>query len=106
LELVCRIPFLKFEGDYTTEENAEPTPFIVHVGSHGSTLDNYQEIIMPLSNFTVRDSETSAFGIKADISNIFDGNNNYYFETNNEVTIDPVNAPIISDNMKTVFTIN
>ncbi|WP_272972709.1 MbnP family protein [Croceibacter atlanticus] len=98
--------FLKFEGDYTTEENAEPTPFIVHVGSHGSTLDNYQEIIMPLSNFTVRDSETSAFGIKADISNIFDGNNNYYFQTNNEVTIDPVNAPIISDNMKTVFTIN
>ena len=89
-----------------TEENAEPTPFIIHVGSHGSTLDNYQEIIMPLSNFTVRDSETSAFGIKADISNIFDGNNNYYFETNNEVTIDPVNAPIISDNMKTVFTIN
>lgn len=97
--------FLKFEGVYTLEGETQENTFLVHVGSHGSTLDNYQDITVPLSNFNINATGNTTASIKADIAKIFNGTSTYAFSDKNEITIDPVYAPIISKNMTKVFSL-
>ncbi|MGB3774757.1 MAG: MbnP family protein, partial [Leeuwenhoekiella sp.] len=36
--------FLNFEGSFTSESVPEATDFFIHMGSHGTALDNYREV--------------------------------------------------------------
>lgn len=95
--------FLKFEGEYALPGQTDMNTFLVHVGSHGSTLDNYKEITVPLSNFRINGDETTTVGIRAEIDKIFNGNTAYAFGDKDEIMVDPEFAPIISNNVTTIF---
>lgn len=96
--------FLKFEGTYALPGETDENIFLVHVGSHGSTLDNYKEITVPLNNFSVREEQTTSVGLTANIDKIFNGNTDYSFADKDEIMVDPQFAPIISSNVTTIFT--
>ena len=96
--------FLKFEGSYTPQGGVT-ADFLLHVGSHGTTLDNYKEITLDLTNtITVGSETTSTINITADIAKIFDSTNTHSLQDKSDIQVDPVNAPKIAENVQTMFT--
>lgn len=94
--------FTKFEGTYTSEGATKD--FKLHIGSHGTTLDNYREVELSLSSqLVVVESETATKSIIADVSKIMDGTSNHSLEEKNDIQVDPDNAPKIADNIITMF---
>ncbi len=94
--------FIKFEGTFGDAD----TPFLIHVGSHGATLDNYKEVTLDLSsNVIVSDSATASIGISADIAKIFDSTNTHSLVEKSDIQVDPENAPKIAENINTMFTV-
>ncbi len=98
--------FLKFEGNFTPDGGTQDD-FILHVGSHGATLDNYKEVVLDLpSTMAVNESGNATINIKADIAKIFDSTNTHALATKSDIQVDPVNAPKIAENVRTMFSIN
>jgi len=91
--------FIKFEGTYGDAN----TPFLIHVGSHGTKLDNYKEVTLDLSSvLAVTDSKTSKVAINVDVAKIFDSTNTHSLEEKPDVQVDPVNAPKIAENIRKI----
>ena len=97
--------FLKFEGNYTAAGSTVSEPFLYHVGSHGATLDNYKEITLPLDTVTISSATPSNRSIQFDVGAIFDSVHTISIDFKNEIMVDPVNAPLIADNISTAFSI-
>jgi len=97
--------FLKFEGSYTTPIVTETTPFLFHVGSHGANLDNYKEITLPIGTITINTAVQPSRDIQFEVSAIFNGTNTIAIDNKNEIMIDPINAPLIADNISGAFSI-
>ncbi|WP_298546983.1 MbnP family protein [uncultured Aquimarina sp.] len=96
--------FLKFEGSFTPQ-GGTTGDFLLHIGSHGEVLDNYKEVTLDLSStLIIGDQTTSELSINADVSKIFDSTNTYSLEQKSDVQVDPVNAPILAENISTMFT--
>ena len=96
--------FLKFEGSFASQEGTT-SDFILHIGSHGTTLDNYKEITLDISNPLIVEGETTSnLSIEADVAKIFDSANSYSLEQKSDVQVDPINAPILAENVETMFT--
>lgn len=68
--------FINMEGVFRSNE-VEGTPnFSVHVGSHGTALDNYSEITLTLPNSArVRDNMKPSIHFLVDANKILDGTN-------------------------------
>lgn len=96
--------FIKFEGTYDISPTEEG-PFLIHVGSHGTTLDNYKTIEMDLAeDVTVNDNSVN-IAINFDVARIFDaGLQSFSLAEKDDVQVDPVYAPIIAGNIATAFT--
>ncbi|MDY8135081.1 MbnP family protein [Aquimarina sp. 2201CG5-10] len=99
--------FLKFEGTYSMVGVPNTnTPFLLHVGSHGTTLDNYKEITLDLPNtLSISANNTANITIKADVAKIFDSTNSHSLQDKSDIQVDPVNAPLIAENVSTMFSI-
>jgi len=98
--------FIKFEGTFTSQTMQEETPFLIHVGSHGNTLDNYKEITLALpSLMTVDANVTPSIPIRANVAEIFDSGNTHSLSSKSDIQVDPVNAPRIAANIATMFSI-
>ncbi len=98
--------FLKFEGTYTPQGGTQDD-YILHVGSHGSTLDNYKVITLDLpSVITISEANAATISINANVAKIFDGTNTHSLATKSDIQVDPVYAPILAENVSTIFTIN
>jgi hypothetical protein len=96
--------FIKYEGTYTVNGGTN-TDFSIHVGSHGTTLDNYKEITLELpSTLTIEESKSPEVAINVDVAKIFDGTNTHSLEEKNSIQVDPVFAPKIAENISTMFT--
>ncbi len=96
--------FIKFEGSYTVN-GGTATDFLIHVGSHGTTLDNYKEITIDLPTaLKIEESTSPEVAINVDIAKIFDGVNTHSLVTKSDIQVDPVNAPRIAENIATMFT--
>ncbi|MEW7289814.1 MbnP family protein [Aquimarina sp. 2304DJ70-9] len=97
--------FLKFEGTFTFGPKIDE-PFIIHVGSHGATLDNYQEITVELPEaLTIAESSSPEVAINVDVAKIFDSTNTHSLDKASNVQVDPINAPIIAKNISTMFSV-
>jgi hypothetical protein len=95
--------FIKFEGEYTPNPGAV-APFIYHIGSHGTTLDNYKEITLNMpSPATVTNDISPLVHIMAMIPNVFDGTTTINLTSADNVQVDPVNAPVIAVNFSNLF---
>ncbi|WP_027394546.1 MbnP family protein [Aquimarina latercula] len=98
--------FVKFEGSFTPQ-GGTASDFLLHIGSHGEVLDNYKEITLNISNtITIEDQVTSNLSIDTDVSKIFDSTNTHSLQQKSDVQVDPINAPILAENISTMFTIN
>ncbi|WP_378180017.1 MbnP family protein [Aquimarina sp. SS2-1] len=98
--------FLKFEGSFTPQGGTSED-FLLHIGSHGTALDNYKEITLDLPNsLSFEDQASSDLSIDADIAKIFDSVSTYSLEQKSDVQVDPVNAPILAENVSAMFIIN
>lgn len=96
--------FIKFEGAFTPQ-GGTAGDFLLHVGSHGATLDNYKEVILDLpGELIVGDGTTSGIAINADVAKIFDSTNTHSLAVKSEVQVDPENAPKLAENVSTMFS--
>jgi len=97
--------FLKFEGSYSTGISSGFQPFIYHVGSHGENLDNYKEIELDFGQSLSIDQYEQRVDIKMDVLKIFDATYQLNLADKDDIQVDPVNAPKVSENMKRSFEI-
>ncbi|WP_430410583.1 MbnP family protein [Kordia sp.] len=95
--------FIKFEGTFTPQGGSE-NPFIIHVGSHGTNLDNYKFVTLPLGNsITVATGTTADVNVDVFVANIIDATNKIKLEDASDIQVDPVNAPKIAKNLESAF---
>ncbi|WP_108867715.1 MbnP family protein [Aquimarina aquimarini] len=95
--------FLKFEGSYTANDGAN-TDFLIHIGSHGTTLDNYKQITLDLpETLVIQESKSPEIAINVDVEKIFDGPNTHSLEQKNSIQVDPEFSPKIAENIGDMF---
>ncbi|WP_420571544.1 MbnP family protein [Kordia sp.] len=96
--------FIKFEGTFTPQGGTE-SPFVIHVGSHGQTLDNYKFITLPVANsINIATGNTASVNVQALISTIIDATNQIKLEDTSDIQVDPVNAPRVATNLESAFS--
>ena len=100
--------FLNFEGTFTSETITEPTNFKIHMGSHGSSLDNYKEVSLSLpTNVRVGDGVDSNIHLKIDASKILVGATTSIALTEKSVImVDEVKSPQIAVNTSQMFVVD
>lgn len=97
--------FIKFEGNYTPNGGAS-TPFIYHIGSHGTNQDNYKTTTLTLPTAAmVSTTVTPQITIMAKVQELFDGTTTIALASADNVQVDPTNAPIIATNFSNMFAI-
>lgn len=68
--------FINFEGDFKSNGMEGNPKFSVHIGSHGSSLDNYKEISLMLPNSArVRSNTFPSIHLMVDANKLLDGLN-------------------------------
>ena len=99
--------FMVYEGIYTSDNITEETAFTVHLGSHGTALDNYREVTLdfPIAA-VVRPDVTPEIHLVANISDILNGTNQILLEDGDQIHMDPVKAPMLADNLSGMFTVD
>lgn len=99
--------FVRLDGVYTDATTTNGA-LAVHMGSVGTSLDNYKEVTLTLPNTVlVRTNKSPEIHIKADILKIFDGETSVNFADGyNQVHTDATETPIIAVNMQNMFTVH
>ena len=97
--------FIKFEGTYKTSAQATTKDFLIHVGSHGTNVDNYKEVALPLNSLVVTTLKNTNTTLEVDIAKVFDAVNTMSLATKDEIQIDPENSPKYAANVQTMFSI-
>jgi hypothetical protein len=100
--------FLNFEGTFTSQTVTEPTDFKIHMGSHGSSLDNYKEVSLSLPmNVRVGDGVDSNIHLKIDASKILVGATTSIELTEKSVImVDEIKSPQIAVNTSQMFVVD
>jgi hypothetical protein len=99
--------FMRFDGTYSNA-NVTDEALNIHMGSVGTSLDNYREVTLTLPN-TVRVRETAnpEIHIEADISKVFDGETFVNFADGySQVHTNATTTPIIANNLKGIFEVH
>lgn len=99
--------FMRFDGTYSNG-NVIDEALNIHMGSVGTSLDNYREVTLTLPN-TVRVRETAnpEIHIEADISKVFDGETSVNLADGySQVHTNATTTPIIANNLKGVFEVH
>lgn len=98
--------FVRFDGTYTT--SSVSGDLNVHMGSVGTSLDNYKEITLDLPNtLLVREETTPEIHIKADLAKVWDGVTEVKFvDGYDQVHTDEIETPIIATNVINMFEVH
>lgn len=99
--------FIRFDGTYSTATVTNEA-LNIHMGSVGTTIDNYREVTLTLPN-TVKIRETAhpEIHIEADISKVFDGETSINFADGySQVHTSAETTPVIANNLKDVFEVH
>lgn len=99
--------FIRLDGTFSTGTVTDQ-PLNVHMGSVGTSLDNYKEVTLNFPNtLLVRTNKTPEVHIKADIAKIFDGTTSVNFSDGyNQVHTDATTTPIIATNIQGMFEVH
>jgi len=99
--------FLNFEGSFTSETVTDDTEFKIHMGSHGSSLDNYKEVTLALpTNVRVSDEMDSSIHLKIDAAKILVSSNNIQLTEKSVIMVDEVKSPQIAVNVTEMFEVD
>ncbi|AEH01757.1 MbnP family protein [Lacinutrix sp. 5H-3-7-4] len=99
--------FIRIDGTYSNNTVANE-PLNIHMGSVGSSLDNYKEVSLSFPNTVrVRHDASPEIHIKSDISKVFDGTTTVNFADGyDQVHVDAVETPIIATNISGMFEVH
>src|SRR5690606_33683022 len=99
--------FMRFDGTYT-DANVTDGALAIHMGSVGTSLDNYREVTLPFPNSVrIRETAHPEIHIKADISKVFDGQTSVKFADGyDQVHTSSETTPVIADNFKGIFEVH
>lgn len=99
--------FMRFDGTFSSNTMTDE-PVNIHMGSVGTSLDNYREVSLTFPNTVrVRESAQPEVHIKADISKVFDGTTSVNFmDGYDQVHTDATETPVIADNIKGMFEVH
>lgn len=99
--------FLNFEGTFTSPTVTEPTNFKIHMGSHGSSLDNYKEVTLNLgTEALVSDEMNPIIHMVADANAILDGANKISLSEQAVIMVSEEKSPKIAVNTAGMFTVD
>lgn len=99
--------FVRFDGTFSTDTVTDE-PLAIHMGSVGSSLDNYKEVSLTFPNTVlVRENKSPEVHITADISKVFDGTTSVNFADGyDQVHTDANETPVIASNVQTMFDVH
>lgn len=99
--------FMRFDGTYT-DATVTDGALALHMGSVGTSLDNYREVTLTLPNTVrVRENAQPEIHIEADISKVFDGETSVNFvDGYNQVHTNETTTPVIANNLKGIFEVH
>lgn len=99
--------FLNFEGTFTSPTVTDATDFQIHMGSHGSSLDNYKELTLELpTNALVSSTLSPIVHLAVDANQILDGSTKIVLSEKAVVMIDEVKSPQIATNATAMFRVD
>lgn len=96
--------FIRMDGTYSSDIINEGA-LNVHMGSVGTSLDNYREVSLALPNTArVRTDKEPQIHVVADISKVFDGQTSVSFDNGySQVHTDSETTPVIANNISGMF---
>ncbi|GAB5565007.1 MAG: hypothetical protein Wins2KO_20700 [Winogradskyella sp.] len=99
--------FVRFDGTYSTTSLTDE-PLNIHMGSVGTTLDNYKEVTLSFPNTVlVREDHEPEVHIVADISEVFDGETSVNFADGyDQVHVDAEKTGVIATNIQSMFMVH
>ncbi|WP_407556980.1 MbnP family protein [Winogradskyella sp. 4-2091] len=99
--------FVRIDGTFSTPSVTDE-PLNVHMGSVGTSLDNYKEVTLNFPNTVlVREDSSPEVHIVADISKVFDGVTTANFADGyDQVHTDATETPIIATNIQSMFEVH
>lgn len=99
--------FMRFDGTYSNGMVTDEA-LAIHMGSVGTSLDNYREVTFTLPNTVrVREMAHPEIHIEADISKVFDGQTSVNFADGySQVHTSSETTPVIADNLKGIFEVH
>lgn len=99
--------FLNFEGSFTSATVTESTDFKIHMGSHGTALDNYRSVSVNLpSEALVSDALSPVVHFAVDANKVLDGSTKIKLSEAAVVMVDEVKSPQIAVNATQMFTVD
>ncbi|MGB0870688.1 MAG: MbnP family protein [Flavobacteriales bacterium] len=99
--------FVKFEGNYKTATNSTAEPFKYHVGSHGSSLDNFRETTLSLPiPALVEEGKLPTIHIVADLAKLFNAAHELNINDNPQIMVNPTLSPKVIDNAVKMFEVH
>ncbi|MDO1512765.1 hypothetical protein Q2T41_08870 [Maribacter confluentis] len=99
--------FLNFEGTFTSDTVTETTDFKVHMGSHGSSLDNYKEVTLSLgTDALVSDEMSPIVHLVADANAILDGAHKLSLSKQSVIMVSEEKSPLVALNTASMFTVD
>ncbi|MCC9041796.1 hypothetical protein LNQ81_03660 [Myroides sp. M-43] len=97
--------FINCQGLYVNGTNKEDD-FQLHIGSHGSKLDNYKEVVLESKEeIKVSDKHVSNVDLNVETSLLVDGKNKIVLKESSYIMVDAVRAPKIMENAQGMFSI-
>lgn len=99
--------FVRLDGTFSSDTFTNE-PLNVHMGSVGTSLDNYREVTLEFPNTVlVRENKTPQIHIVADIAKIFDGTTSVNLSDGyNQVHVSEETTPVIAANMQSMFMVH
>jgi hypothetical protein len=99
--------FLNFEGTFTSPSVTDDKNFKIHMGSHGSSLDNYKETTLTFDTAAlVSDDLSPIIHLVVDASSILDGINKISLTEQAVIMVSEEKSPKISVNASNMFSVD
>lgn len=99
--------FMRLDGTFTSGARVNEA-LNIHMGSVGTSLDNYREVTLDLTNTArVREGSNPEIHLKVDIMKILEGTTTVSFADGyDQVHTDATETPIIADNFMQSFSVD
>ena len=96
--------FIRMDGSFSSSSITNDD-LNVHMGSVGTSLDNYRAVSLSFPNTVLVRTETQPeIHIKSDISKVFDGSTSVnLMDGYNQVHVDPETTAVVANNIMTMF---
>lgn len=99
--------FMRFDGTFSSATVTDEA-LNIHMGSVGTSLDNYREITLQFPNTVrVRETTTPQVHIVADIAKVFDGETSVELSNGySQVHTDATTTTVIANNFQNAFSVH